>query len=285
MKNIFRLFVVLICFLSLNTASRCENAPVLNLTDYKTAAALAAHKDKISTVQLRGKVSLAAFVDFHTIVPGVSVRVEEYPESKNLNVKSDKTGWWSMTVVKYKSVDAGFSFIYEKPGWISTKSNVITVKDQDDLDLSMQFVDPQLFHGLAKPGIEKMLEQKLPAGADTTFKNAIVVTVGKSWASMHDDRLPHGVAGATATVIPGAVGPIYFDETVRPNLAYITTSNDGGVAWINVPPGEFTLTATKPDTLFNDVKFSVRETDAADKIILYIASPPDTIRSNDDSNP
>lgn len=275
------LFVVL-CF---SKQALCEEANVLNLTDYKDEAALKEHEKSVSTVRLRGKVSLAAYGDFHAVVPGAHVWIAEYPESKELKIRSGKNGWWSMTVIKPRGTNLGFSFVYEKKGWITTKSNVISITDKDDLDLSMQFIDPQLFSSLAKPEIEKMLAAMLPAGSDTKFKNAIVVTVGKSWASMHDDRLPHGEAGAIATTIPGAVGPIYFDETVRPNPSYTKTSVDGGVAWINVPPGEYTLTATKPDTVFNDVKFVIDDADFASGIILHIASPPDTILSNDSTNP
>ena len=36
------------------------------------------------------------------------------------------------------------------------------------------------------------------------FQNAMVVTVGKSWGSMHDDRLPHGDPGATAVQLKPA---------------------------------------------------------------------------------
>ena len=42
------------------------------------------------------------------------------------------------------------------------------------------------------------------------FENAMVVTVGKSWASMHDDRLPHGDPGATMKIAPASanyIGP------------------------------------------------------------------------------
>lgn len=282
---IFISFIAMALAASLGAPALSDGDKTLNLTEYKTDAALLEHRDEVVLVKLRGKVTHASFVDYHATVPGVRVWAAEFPESRQLNVRSDKTGWWTFSVFKLKGADARISFVYEKKGWITTKSNVITITDKDDLDLSMQFVDPELFNGLAKPGIEKMLAATLPAGSDTTFRNAIVVTVGKSWASMHSDRLPHGIPGAVATSIDGAAGPLYFDETVRPNPAYKKTSSDGGVAWINVPPGTHILTATKPDVVFNDVKFIIDKDDEANGVILYIASPPDTIRGNDDSNP
>jgi len=70
--------------------------------------------------------------------------------------------------------------------------------------------------------------------------NAMVVTVGKSWASMHDDRLPHADPGAITVMDPvvQAIGPAYFNEQVQPDPTWPSTSVDGGVTWINVPPGE-----------------------------------------------
>jgi hypothetical protein len=285
MKRKLIIFTGLILLFFIHTHAWSTESKVLNLTEYRDEQSLEKHRGDLSTIELSGKVTRAAYGDYHAIVPGVNIWIAEYPESKELKILSDKTGWWSMTVIKPKGVELGFSFVYEKKGWITTKSNVIPVVDEDDLDLSMQYIDPLLYHEFAKPGIEKMIASMIPAGEDTAFKNAAVVTIGKEWASMHDDRLPHGVAGAVATNIPGAIGPIYFDESVMPNLSYSESSVDGGVAWINIPPGEYILTATRPGLKFNHVKFVIKDTDQDDGIILYIASPPDTILSDDNTNP
>jgi hypothetical protein len=138
---------------------------------------------------------------------------------------------------------------------------------------------------LIKPLMEIMLQGVLPAGADPALKNAVVVTVGKSWASIHDDRLPHGDPGATVNAIPGAVRPIYFDEKVKPNLTYTRTSVDGGVAWLNVPKGTHILKAFKEGVTYRDVEFAVTDADAEQGVVLYIASPPDGIQGSNDSPP
>jgi hypothetical protein len=125
-----------------------------------------------------------------------------------------------------------FSLVYEKEGWITTKSNKILVTDEDNLDLAIQYIDPRYYSLAMKPAVETMI------GSDLI--NAMVVTVGKSWASMHDDRLPHGDPGEITVMDPvvQAIGPVYFNEQVQPDPTWPSTLVDGGVTWINVPPGE-----------------------------------------------
>lgn len=64
---------------------------------------------------------------------------------------------------------------------------------------------------------------------------------------------PHGVEGAVARLEPEVVAPIYFNDDVLPDPAQATSSIDGGVIWVNVPPGEYTLHAEKAGTEFVEV--------------------------------
>jgi hypothetical protein len=59
---------------------------------------------------------------------------------------------------------------------------------------------------------------------------------------MYDPRLPHGDPGVHVTLTPlvPAIGPLYFNENVQPDPTCSSTSVDGGVTWINIPPGEYT---------------------------------------------
>jgi hypothetical protein len=126
-------------------------------------------------------------------------------------------------------------------------------------------------------------------GFPVTLKNALVVTVGKSWASMHSDWLPHGDPGATVTITPeaaGVIGPIYFDAEVRPAPFLVETSVDGGVTWINVPPlYTYYVTAYKSGVNYETVKFKVTEADEENGVELYIASPPDSVQGDNNSGP
>ena len=76
--------------------------------------------------------------------------------------------------------------------------------------------------------------------------------VGMSFDEFIDFH-PHGVAGATVSIEPAGATPIYFNADVLPDATQLSTSNDGGVLWPNVAPGEYTLRAEKPGTSFAEV--------------------------------
>jgi len=60
----------------------------------------------------------------------------------------------------------------------------------------------------------------------------------------------HGVAGATASASPTLPPPIYFNKSVVPDAKQVGTSEDGGVLWINVPAGVYSISATHPTRQF-----------------------------------
>jgi hypothetical protein len=60
----------------------------------------------------------------------------------------------------------------------------------------------------------------------------------------------HGVAGATATGTPALPKPIYFNESVLPDRNQAKSSIDGGVLWIGVHPGVYTIRAHHPTKHF-----------------------------------
>ena len=95
-------------------------------------------------------------------------------------------------------------------------------------------------------------------------------TVTRIGKSLYDPGA-HGEAGATVTIdppLPAAHGPIYFNSRVIPDPSLTETSDDGGVLYIQVPPGEYVMTATKPGAEFRQVKFKCRPG------VLVNASPP-----------
>ena len=61
---------------------------------------------------------------------------------------------------------------------------------------------------------------------------------------------PHGVAGASAFGVPELPDPIYFNDSVYPDLDQELSSGDGGVLWANVPVGVYEVSATHPDVEF-----------------------------------
>jgi hypothetical protein len=229
----------------------------------------------LTVVKLSGKTNHfgrdmtagGAYIDYWATVPGVRVWIAEYPSTRDQDIETDSTGWWTMYVIKYAGVDLEFSFVYEKDGWITTKSNAITVTDQDNTDLAIQYIDPLYYQIAVKPYVQAIWLGQTP------FQNAMVVTVGKSWASMHDGRLPHGDPGATAMASPAlGIGPIYFNAAVLPDPGQPTTSVDGGVAWLNMPLNQtYYVTAQKEGVSYQTVKFKIEEADLAYGVELYIA--------------
>lgn len=103
----------------------------------------------------------------------------------------------------------------------------------------------------------------------------IASTVTAVGLSIDSPTPSHGEAGATVTiepVPPDAVGPIYFNYygpgSILPDRALRETTRDGGVLWLNVPPGEYTLTAHKAGMRFMQARFRCRAG------VLVNASPP-----------
>ena len=95
-------------------------------------------------------------------------------------------------------------------------------------------------------------------------------TVTRIGKSLYDPGA-HGEEGATVTIdppLPAEHGPIYFNSSVLPDRSLTETSDDGGVLYIQVPPGEYVMTATKPGAEFRQVKFKCRPG------VLVNASPP-----------
>jgi hypothetical protein len=99
----------------------------------------------------------------------------------------------------------------------------------------------------------------------------IATTVTRVGKSLYDEGA-HGEAGATVTIDPplagNAEGPIYFDASVLPDRMLTETSEDGGVIFVNVPPGRYVLTATKAGVTFTPMTITCRAG------LLVNASPP-----------
>jgi hypothetical protein len=247
----------------------------------------------VTIVKLRGKTNHFGrdkdlqYIDYHATVPDTLIWIAEYPETRDLDIRTDDTGWWTMYIVKDAGVDLEFSFIFEKTDWITTKTNVNTIVDEDDVDFAIQYIDPYFFEFAMLPLVEGMMRGN--GYPNFFFENAMVVTVGKSWGSMHDDRLPHGDPGATVSVTPMSddiIPPIYFNKDVIPDLTQEDVSVDGGVTWLNMPQeGTYYATAHKPGVNYPTVKFTFTQADKDAGVQLYIASPPDSLEGDNDSPP
>lgn len=98
----------------------------------------------------------------------------------------------------------------------------------------------------------------------------LVSTVTRVGKSLYDEGA-HGEEGATVQIEPTPAdvdGPVYFGSDVIPDRDLTETSDDGGVLFANVPPGVYTLSATKPGVEFEPVTVACRAG------VLVNASPP-----------
>ena len=129
----------------------CGDGRLVNLTPYQEENLTAESFRWLSLVKLSGKInhfgmdittSPPKYIDYHATVPGVKIWLAEYPFTKYLNITSDETGWWTIYVLKLKGRDLQFSLVYEKEGWITTKSNKILVTDEDNWLLPFSISTP-----------------------------------------------------------------------------------------------------------------------------------------------
>ena len=119
---------------------------------------------------------------------------------------------------------------------------------------------------------------KGPGGSPRVKECAIVSTFfekeKRSFPDFQDylEAMPHGVAGATAvaTSEKGKVlpGPIYYNEMVMPDRSFTASSRDGGVMWVDIPPGVYTITSSHPTARFAPFQATCR------KGRLINANPP-----------
>jgi hypothetical protein len=95
---------------------------------------------------------------------------------------------------------------------------------------------------------------------DETNRCQMVTTVTRVGKSIYDPGA-HGEEGVTVTLdppLPAEHGPIYFNSSVLPDRRLTQTSDDGGVLFIQAPPGEYVWTAHKPGAVFSRIKMKCR---------------------------
>jgi hypothetical protein len=115
-----------------------------------------------------------------------------------------------------------------------------------------------------------LLADLLQVVPDEENRCQMVTTVTRVGKSIYDPGA-HGEDLTTVTLappLPAEHGPIYFNSSVLPDPSLVETSDDGGVLFIQVPPGEYVWTAHKPGVLITRVKMKCRVG------FLVNASPP-----------
>ena len=118
--------------------------------------------------------------------------------------------------------------------------------------------------------IYQILAALLAVTPDEVNRCQMVTTVTRVGKSIYVAGA-HGEDAVTVTLdppLPAEHGPIYFNSSVLPERSLTQTSDDGGVLFIQVPPGEYVWTAHKAGAVFSHVKMKCRPG------FLVNASPP-----------
>lgn len=192
---------------------------------------------------------------------GATVAVAEAPEYATA-VAAD--GTFSLQVPS----GAPVSFSLTQPGFHPNQSAAIDLGPEGIAMLGFQTPTEETFSVLGS--ISEVVPDPKRCQISTTISRLGTEPFG-------GDAL--GVEGAVATLSPGvpaADGPIYFayygDGFILPSRELTETSIDGGVIFSNVPPGEYTLTASKEGHRFSQVKIRCRAG------VLVNAAPPNGIQ-------
>ncbi len=176
-------------------------------------------------------------------IRGATVSVLEMPE---LNTETNGDGEFTIEGIP---VGSAATFVLEHEDHPLTYTKTHTIPDTDIDDLTFQIPTNFLF-GEIEDGL---VEAGIIDGVDPETCQ-IVSTFTRYGKTIGDDG-HHGEPGALLSVAPentAEVGPMYFNDMVFPDPSRDYSSLDGGVLLLNVPPGDYTLSAscvTDPDLL------------------------------------
>ena len=176
-------------------------------------------------------------------IRNATVSVLEMPD---LNTQTNVDGEFTIEGIPVGSA-ATFVLEHEDHPLTYTKTHTIPDTDIDDLTFQIptNFLFDEIENGLVEAGIVEGVDP------DTC---QIVSTFTRFGKTIGDDG-HHGEPGALLSVAPenrAEVGPMYFNDMVLPDPSRDYSSLDGGVLLLNVPPGDYTLSAscvTAPDLL------------------------------------
>ncbi len=197
-------------------------------------------------------------------VKGGEVTVLERPELRTL---TGKRGAWRIDGL---APGSEATFVFKHRGYFTTQTATFKLGDGNLERVTFQ-VPPDL--------IVKGFGLVLGFTPDPDFCQ-LASTVTRVAESMYGSKGPtHGEPGATVTIdppLPAKHGPIYFNlklfdngaQVIWPDRSLKQTTLDGGVLYIDVPPGEYVLRAHKPGVEFKPVKVKCRAG------VLVNASPP-----------
>ena len=143
-------------------------------------------------------------------------------------------------------VGSPVTLVVEHPDFMPTRSATLTLGPDGIEPFPVQIVSTALFQALASI---------IPVDPELDRFCVVATTAARMGGSLYT-FMRQGMPGATATTTPALEaesGPLYFNEAVIPDAEQPATSIDGGVVFVRVPPGDYTMTGSKEGTVWSTV--------------------------------
>jgi len=232
---------------------RVHSLPILLLCSLLLAACSDGDDGTAATASVSGDAIPFNYSDRR--IEGATVSILEFPDQR---VVTGSDGHFAFDGIP---VGSEVSLVLEHPDYHLIQTGTHVVPPEGLERVTFQGVTYDVYAALGA---------LLAIAPDEEGACQMPTTVTRVGRSLYDPGA-HGLEGATVTIeppLPAEHGPIYFNERVLPDRTHTETSEDGGVLFIQVPPGEYVLTAHKPGVEFEQVKMKCRAG------VLVNASPP-----------
>ncbi|MBK8999372.1 MAG: hypothetical protein IPM35_26930 [Myxococcales bacterium] len=212
-------------------------------------------KAKAKPVLAPVKGTAAPFNDAVTgRIEGATISVVEHPD---MQMTTGADGLFSFDGI-YSGEEV--TLVLEHPSWPTTQTGTHLVPEEGIEDLTFQVPTKPIYDALAAIVQITPDPSRCQMVTTVTRKGGTILAPGA-----------HGEAGVTVTLapeLPKEHGPVYFNASVLPDKSLTESSEDGGVLFTNVPPGEYVWSGHKSGAALGDVKFKCRAG------VLVNASPP-----------
>lgn len=220
---------------------RARHLSLLTALVVALVAASPAFAKPAKTVTISGHAY--AFDNQTTDLVGATIRVRELPK---LSAVTDANGDYRLKVPAEATVTP---YIEPPDGYNQIDLQTFQTRGEDLENVNFQTPADASYNALAA-----LLGVSF--GPDGRPVDCVIVSTASA-RNVRDvsfdtfvERTPHGVAGATATEFPEIPGPVYFNDSVIPDVSRTETSGDGGMIWTHVPTDTYRVATSSPTTRF-----------------------------------
>lgn len=208
-----------------------------------------------------------SFISGEPIVEGLVTALE----NDTLQLITDENGYFGPFEWP---VGNPITLVFEKPG--SFWSGYKTTQTATIIVPESGINDPDFLKNISFQVPSNMayaLFAEAMGGTEDPLACQITTTITPPNTTMDD--IPQGIEGVTVTLLPDVNAQVfYFDifpiiHKTNPFMRQLeATSLDGGVAIVNVPPGDYTIVASKEGVTFSTINVTAR------RGVLVNVSPP-----------